>query len=287
MKKTIPFAVAALFCMNAYSFEWPNANTEANSFSSEFGQHRGGVIDSSLVYKEPSEVFTTDEGDAIIVISEHGNEFGWFESTLGSSVIISHTDGLSTVYANLDEKTIAPKVGEKFFIDGKELLASSGDSAWQAENNGLEFKVYDVTNHAAVNPRLLMPRMQKELPLEMGAITFYDNNNVAHNVTAEKRLPSGVYSIYRTRQANLVPYKTIVSVNGTSKETIVFDTLKENSGKLGINGNGHYSAGELYPDNERQLLAKIHLAKGQNTITLTLMNFQETPVSTTYRLDIY
>ncbi len=279
------FILFSGFCMQA--FEWPQAETTADSIHSEFGQLRGGVLSSSIIYKDIAQIHASDEGTITAVITNHDDDFGWFESSLGTTVIISHGDGLSTVYSNLDDDYLNSNLTENLNIKAREDIGKSGYTAWQEKSNGLEFKVYDRKNLSAVNPKLLMPRIAREVPLETGGLTLVDKNGTAHNVAQEKRLAAGTYLIYKTRQTNAVPFKTIVAVNGESVETIVYDTLKVNEGFLGVNGNNHYAINEVYPDNDKFLLAKAQLSKGQNTLTVTLVNIQENAVSVTYKLDIY
>lgn len=275
------------FSMQVQAFEWPQAETTADSLHSEFGQLRGGVLSSSIIYKDIAQIHSSEEGTVTAVITNHDDDFGWFESSLGTSVIISHGDGLSTVYSNLNDEYLNTSLTENLDIKAKVEIGKSGYTAWQEENNGLEFKVYDRKNLSAVNPKLLMPRITREVPLETGTLTLVDKNGTAHSIAQERRLPAGTYMIYKSRQTNAVPFKTIVSINGESVETIVYDTLKVNEGFLGVNGNNHYAINEVYPDNDRLLLAKTQLSKGQNTLTVTLLNIQENAVSVTYKLDIY
>ncbi|MBQ0040249.1 MAG: M23 family metallopeptidase [Treponema sp.] len=288
MKKTIFFLSSALMALSsgAWAFDWPVAETTSDSISSDFGQLRGGIISTSVIYKTDAEVHSADAGSVIAVIDDHSDDYGWFESALGTAVIISHSDGLSSVYGNLNADSMEENLGDKEKVTATTKIATSGNTAWQEEANGLEFKVFDKKNIAAVNPKILMPRVAKEPHLEAGTISLCDKNGIFHNIGSEKRLASGTYLVYKTRQP-VSPYKTIVAVNGATEETIVFDTIKESNGQLCANGNSSYPTSTVYPNKERQLLAKIQLAKGQSTITVTLMNIQENTTMLNYKLDIY
>ena len=107
VKYTVAF-VSALCVSTAacFAFDWPQLETASDSFYSYFGQLRGGTIETSLIFKDSSDVKAADNGTIIATISEHNNDYGWFESTLGNAVIISHDNQLMTVYANLDSETI-------------------------------------------------------------------------------------------------------------------------------------------------------------------------------------
>lgn len=291
MNRTRAILTAALFScvLPATAFDWPVQDYSAEAVKSDFGQLRGATINSSIIYKSKTEVSSSDDGKIIAVISEHNDDFGWFESTLGTALIVGHEDGLYTAYGNLNGESIESKNSENEIakVSAKSVIAESGNSAWQEEQTGLEFKVYDIKNQSAVNPKLLMNRNTKEAALETGAIYLKDKNGTYHNIATEKRLAAGTYYIYRTRQEKAVPFKTIISINGTTEETIVYDTLKADNGVLGIRSSAHYAAGDIYPDKEKQLLAKVQFTKGQNTLTVTLMNIQENAVTVNYRLEIY
>jgi hypothetical protein len=288
MKKGI-FIFTAIFSAAAEisAFDWPQKETESDSFFSYFGQLRGGTISSSLIFRDNSDIKSADAGEVIAVISSHDDEFGWFESALGNSVIVSHKDGLSTVYSNLDDDSIPQAIYENQKIESGTFLGTSGNSGWQEGQSCLEFKVFDAKNNSAVNPRILMPKIGRELPLSSGTITLFDKNGLPHNLLNERRLPAGTYSVYRTRQEVAVPYKTLVAVNGATVENITYDILKENDGKIGVNGNTHYSVEEIYPDDSHQLVGVVELNKGANTISVTVVNILNSAASISYKLEIY
>lgn len=289
MKKTYIYTaiLALLATSGASAFDWPLQETNSDTIISDFGQLIGGNISTSVIYKDDAEVCSSDAGSVIAVIDDHSDDFGWFESSLGAAAIVSHSDGLATVYANLNSDSLQENLGEATKISNKGKIATSGNSAWQAESNGLEFKVFDRKNLAAVNPKILMPRIAKEPHLEAGTVYLLDKNGNYHNINTEKRLAPGTYFVYKLRQNKAVPYKTIVAVNGDSAETIVYDTITEKEGKLCLSGNASYSTKDMYPDNDKQLLAKILLTKGQSTLTITLVNIQENSTLLNYKLDIY
>ena len=288
MKKNI-FAAALAFISvsSAIAFDWPLSETTSETISSEFGQLRGGCISPSVIYKEDAEVHSADDGIVIAVIDDQSDAFGWFESSPGSAVIVSHSDGLSTVYGNLNSISMHESLDGKTQLKEHDKIATSGNSAWQEESNGLEFQVYDKKNLSYVNPKILMPRIAKEPHLEAGPVFLMDKNGNFRNINTDKRLPAGTYFIYKTQQGKHVPYKTIVTVNGETSETITYDIIKESYGKVGLTGNNIYSIKELYPQKDKQLLGKIQLTKGQSTLSITLINIQENSTLLNFKLDIY
>ncbi|MCR5219312.1 M23 family metallopeptidase [Treponema sp.] len=267
------------------SFDWPQKETAADSFYSYFGQLRGGTISTSLIFNDISDIKSVQKGKILLTMREHSNDFGRFESTLGNALLISHEDSLMGIYGNLDEDTLEKNLPDT--IESGTYLGKSGNSGWQDGLSCLEFQVLDIKNSSAVNPRIPMPRTGTELPLYATNITIQDEKGIYHNPLTEKRLPSGTYSIYKDRQKTAVPAKTTVSVNGAAVEHIQFETLNEINGKLCTSGDKSYSVEELYPDDKKELLARIPLTPGKNSIGITISNILKESKSYYFTLDIY
>ncbi len=278
-------AVLTIAAGAALAFDWPQDETSSDSFFSYFGQLRGGTIETSLIFKDNSTVKTAQDGIVAAVITEHTDDFGWFESTLGNAVIIAHDDNFSTVYGNLDGETLEDVIYSPDTISGGTALAVSGNSGWQEGQSCLEFQVLDTQNSAAINPRNLMPRMGAELPLEIGKVTLRGAKGL-YNLSTDRYISSGKYAVYHARQTVAVPYKTSIAINGATVENTTYDTLRETNGKLCVSGNEPYPVEEVYPDSEKQLLGNIQLNRGRNTITIALTDILGTTVSSSYTVDV-
>ncbi len=268
------------------AFDWPQEGTTIDSFFSYFGQLRGRRIESSLIFKDDAQVKAAGDGTVIAVIHEHNNSFGWFESTLGNAVIVAHKDKISTVYGNLEEESIPESLEQDKLVRTGDILGTSGNSGWQEGQSCLEFLVLDTKNKAAVNPRVLMPRISSDLPLVIGELTLDDRNGGTHHLLNERNLAAGTYSLYHTRQSTAVPYRTIVSVNGATVESISYDMLHEYNEQLCAEGNANYPAERLYPDDKRQLLSVLRLNHGHTTLSVTMLDILGKAQTITYNLDI-
>ena len=280
-------AISASFILAAgclCAFDWPQNETEADSFFSYFGQLRGGRIGSSLIFKDNSDIKSSDKGTLAIVITEHSSDLGWFESPLGNAVIVSHKNGLQTVYGNLDGDSLTESSDME--VSSGTYLGQSGNSGWQEGQSCLEFKVLDTKNKTAINPRLLMPRIGKELPFVIGELSLDDKSGKTHYLVNEKNFTAGTYLLYRTRQDVAIPYKTNVSINGATVENISYDKLEAHNGRLCAVGNDHYDVNKIYPDSKRQLIAVLRLTKGHGTLSVTLSDLLGTTRTVTYNLEI-
>ena len=164
MKKTI-LALSFLFAAaNAFSFDWPQTNVTKNSFNSYFGQNRGGILSTSIIFSEPEEVKAAEDGYVIAVLTDNSDDSDFFPSTLGTAVILSHNDDLLSVYANLDAQTLTLKNAKERTIDGGAIIASSGNSGYQNNHGNLEFQIIDAKNKSAINPKVLMPSYRSDRP---------------------------------------------------------------------------------------------------------------------------
>lgn len=285
IKKVAAVALSTIFIAGSLSaFDWPQNETEANSFFSYFGQLRGGQIGSSLVFNDTSAIKAADAGTVSIILSDHNNETGWFESPLGNAVILTHENGLQTVYGNLEQEGLI--TGSNQDIPTGTVIGQSGNSGWQEGVSCMEFKVIDTKNKTTVNPRLLMPRIGKELELIIGDLSFEDKEGKIHHLVNERNFTAGTYLLYHTRQNVAMPYKTNVSINGTTIENILYDKLESHNGTLCAVGNSNYDVTKIYPDSKRHLLAVVRLTKGHSTLSVTLSDILGATRSITYNIDV-
>ena len=118
MKKTIfVFLSLIIFFNPLFSFEWPQDNISKDSYNSYFGQNIGGKINTSLTFSEPSEIKAAEDGYIIAIFTDEEDQSSFFPSTLGTAVILSHSDNLLSVYGNIDEKTLTINDKDEKIID--------------------------------------------------------------------------------------------------------------------------------------------------------------------------
>ncbi len=283
MKKTIiPLLIATQF-FKVFSFDWPQNEIMSDSFFSYFAQKRGGTISSSLVFSESETVKAADDGKIIVFITEH-DEGDIFDSPLGNAIIISHKEKLETVYANLDSQNFPALSDEKEVSKGTPLGFTS-NSGWQKGEACLEFQVIDTENENYVNPRILMPRIGKELPLTIKNVRAVNKKGETFYLDNQKKLASGVYLLYRDRQDVAMPYKTTITINGAASENLSYDVLSEKDGHLFIAGKRNYAVETVYPDDESQLLGEITLSKGKNTVTSIISDILGKKTQITYTIE--
>lgn len=270
----------------AGAFDWPQHEIMSDSFFSYFGQLRGGTTGSSLIFGEPAEIRAADSGHVLVIIEEHDGA-GWFDSTLGNAVVVSHDDNMVTVYGNLDADELSPGIGEATDVQSGTALGTSGNSGWQNGQSGLEFQVADTKNRAAINPRVLMPRIGKELALNVANLCAISKTGDVYDFAARRNLPSGTYLLYRERQGVSMPFRTTVFVNGTVVETTSYDLLRQSDGRLCVSGKNLYPVEKVYPSPRLHLLGEINLSRGHNTISAAVTDILGKEYAVTYNIDAY
>ena len=177
-KKSVATSFLFFLTFTAFSFNWPQEQiVESDAFYSYFAQLRGNTISNSLIFAETSEIKACEDGFLTVYITEHSDDSDFFPSTLGNAAVISHEDNLITVYANLDSESLTEEHFQVNEISSGGSLGYSGNSAWQQGRSALEFQVFDITKNISINPRLLMPRIGKELPLSISEVKLQNAKN--------------------------------------------------------------------------------------------------------------
>lgn len=275
MKKINSVLSLLLFITSSVcAFDWPQEKIiESDEFYSYFGQLRGGTISNSLIFTDTSTVKACDDGYLTLLIEDYDDISNYFPSTLGNAALISHSDNLMTIYGNLDSEGLAEDIFETTEIKQGTKLGESGNSAWQQGRSSLEFQVVDTSQNIAINPRHLMPRVGKELPLSLLEVKIQNTKTGRfYSLPENNQIPSGTYKVYKKRQNIATPYKTRVALNGTTADLISYEELRQTEGTLSVKGKKNYIKSQIYPNNEQILMGEVSITTGKNTLTLTAID---------------
>lgn len=272
MKKNLLFVfcffitTAKIFC-----FDWPLSSVDKDSFKSYFGQLRGNKISTSLVFNTPSEVKASDDGRILLIMTNSdSDETDFFPSTLGNSIIISHNDNLLSVYGNLEKNSIAFNDESETFVEKGSIIAKTGNSAWKTEQSTLEFQIIDTKNSSAINPKILMTRLESENNYRLSDISLVNKNGDEFSINTKKTYTSGIYKIYQKKNEIITPSQTSVLFNGIIVDVISYDTINQENKRIYVNGSKKkYVSEEIYPTQDRFLLGEIMLTPGKITLGIT------------------
>ena len=286
MKKHTALVTIIFFSYSIFAFDWPQEEITRNSYSSYFGQNTGNMLNTSLTFSEPSEIKTAEEGHILLIMTEETDDSMLFPTTLGTSVILSHEDNLLSVYGNIDPDTLSLKDQNETFVDAGATLGLSGNSGFQTKKGNLEFQIIDRKNKSAINPKVLMPRSDTELPLSLSGIMIQSKNNVYYDINSVKTYGSGLYRIYFRRNQIACPYKTTISINGVIVDQLSYDTISQENNKLCISGKKKYTSSDIYPDNELQLLGEAMFSPGRATVILSIQDILGNSRQLSYNIHI-
>jgi hypothetical protein len=270
-----------------YGFDWPQNEVMSDSFYSYFGQLRGSTINNSIVFGESSEVKAADKGRIIAILDEEGGDYGWFQSTLGNAVIVAHEDNIESVYANLDRNSRPKNISTLTTVETGTSFGTSTNSGWQQGKSCLEFQVIDIRNHTVINPRILMPRIGKELELNIRNVTAVNKKGISIPLGLQRSIPAGSYLLYRERQQTAMPYRTTVSINGAVVETITYDTLVQDHNRLCVVGRKKYPVELIYPDEKRQLLGDVVFPRGHISVSISVTDILGQQKTMTYTAEAF
>ena len=303
MKKIITLTAAffaMLFTVNAV--EWPVEDKAPDSIISYFGQNVGGNISKSIIFAKPKptqdkegniisvehEVKAVKEGKILIVMTELDDDSELFPSALGTSVILAHDDDLISVYSNLESQSVNLNTQNKTTLAEGEVIGNTGNTGWQAVPSSLEFQIIDNQNSAAINPKILLPRTEKEADYSLSGIMLQNKSGTFYDLRESKIFPAGTYKVYHTRNKTAMPYKLTCTINGVIEDEIFFDTITYQNGKLYLSGKEkRYNSEVLYADENLLLTGELTLTPGKSTLGITAETFLGKQKQLNYILSIY
>lgn len=303
MKKIITLTTAffaMLFTVNAV--EWPVEDKAPDAIISYFGQNVGGNISKSIIFAKPKptqdkegniisvehEVKAVKEGKILIVMTELDDDSELFPSALGTSVILAHDDDLISVYSNLESQSVNLNTQNKTTLAEGEVIGNTGNTGWQAVPSSLEFQIIDNQNSAAINPKILLPRTEKETDYSLSGIMLQNKSGTFYDLRESKIFPAGTYKVYHTRNKTAMPYKLTCTINGVIEDEIFFDTITYQNGKLYLSGKEkRYNSEVLYADENLLLTGELTLTPGKSTLGITAETFLGKQKQLNYILSIY
>lgn len=288
MKKTylLPFVIITTLSI-AWAFDWPSLSLSEDKISMYFGQSREGTINHSLIFKNIEEVFSTDKGRITCLLEDHDEDGEWFTSPLGNAAIIMYEDNLMGVYGNLTKETIDDKLRNITYLENHAPIGKTGNSAWTKDDGVLEFQIIDTEGKTCINPLILMPRMPHDKRLTLSDIILIDRHGKSFDLSVQKNIPAGYYSIYRKRQELPTPYTTTVVVNGLIQESIAYNTIFQDGSRITVKGNSNYSGDDIYGIPNHQMTGKMLLPHGKNTLVITATDLLGNETLLLYNLTAY
>ncbi len=286
-KNKIALCVSVVFAFTIFmglsflsAFEWPQSPVRANALFSEM---RGDGFNTGMIFSTPGEVFAAEAGSIVMLLENDSSNMGWFESPLGNSVIVSHKNDMISVYSNL----VNVKVGStNRDIALGDVIGVSGDSAWREGSDGAGFQVIDTKMKTLINPIVLMSQAPTSNRVNITGVVAVDRKGERFPMYNGATLKSGAYVLYMERAEVGMIHSSSVSLNGEVKESVNYDTLKQEQLSLTVTGSKSYTFDEIYPQEDTMRLAEVPLSRGTNTIEILLNNVGGTESFSRFRISV-
>ena len=174
------------------------------------------------------------------------------------------------------------------FIEKGSTLGITGNTAYQTDQNNLEFQIIDTKNSTAINPKILMSRMESELKYYLSDISLVNRNGQIFSLSTNRTFSSGLYKIYQKRNAVVMPAKTSVLFNGVVVDELSYNTVAQENGKICINGSKKkYTSDDIYPRDDLFLLGETMLTPGKITLGLMVTDSMGQTSTLNYNITIY
>lgn len=248
------------------SLEWPVEEFYPVSF---FGQRSKGIIERGITFEKAEIIRAAGNGKILVTLVKNANMSG-FPSTLGNCIILSHTDGLITIYGNLES---LDRVSEQVQIESQSLLGKTGTSSWGKPNYFI-FQVVDTVKKNVLNPLLLMPSIKDQKSPSIRNVVMTSASSQMYVLNDIKSVKQGTYRLYaditdvvEKLPIELSPFRISVLVNGREFLTLPFELLTQNNGKLFL-ASSDYCWETLYADDKRTYLGELALARGKAEINI-------------------
>ncbi len=274
--------VFVLFVSGSFliAFEWPQSPVRASALFSDI---RGDTFNNGIVFANPGEVVAAEEGTVIMMFTSDQSNMGWFESPLGNAVVVAHRNDMMSVYSNLVNIKVTDTKRNLAIGD---VIGISGESAWNDEDEGAGFQIMDTKMQRLINPVVLMQGSLQSQRVSVVGVNAINRSSESFPLYNGAIFTAGAYTLYMDRPENGMIHSASVALNGEVKETINYDTLEQVGNTLAVYGNKSYDYAEIYPDNNVMRLSEILLARGNNTIEVTLTNVGGTETFVRYRISV-
>lgn len=261
-------AVTSLF-----AFSWPLEDVDSSNIQSYFGQRRGNSISTSFIFSDPAVVNAIGDGRLLLYTTDSNDEAFLFPSTLGTSVMIQHSEDLVSVYGNLERTSLKSNLDLKTNFTEKEEIGTTGNSGFQTKRSTLELQIFDSLKSTSINPKIFMPRTQNEVPYVLSSIVLKNKSGELFDINTEPSFKSGTYKIYQRRNSIATPYKSTTTINGVEIDQLSYDKIDEENNRIYISGKKKYLSTDIYPDQNLFLLGEVILTQGKTTLGIQVEDY--------------
>ena len=272
----------ALFAASTLSFDWPQQLSGEDDFSQLFGRERHGALSSGIVFAQENNVYAGETSTLLMVMGESEN-ISSFDSTLGNTVITMNYDNIMNVYGNLSSISLQPAMST---VKEGQSIGMGGKSGWKDGHSGSEFQIMDVQSRVALNPFEILPKYETDVKVSLRSLVLVSSNDKVYDFFSGQNVPPGKYMLYGNIAPRLPITKTEISVNGSKVETLKFDRLIDEDGRLAVSGSANRTFETMIYDG-KQFLGELTLSRGRSAIRISINDISGTKTGFNYTIEVH
>ncbi len=264
---------AVSLCASAQAFDWPLSRSRIES---TFGSPLEGYFLPGIVLSSPTaSVSAIGKGEKKFYQAD-GMRSSSMPTALGTMVAMIHTEGMESIYANLER--LSDNLAERE-IPAKSMVGTVGQSGWAAAS-GLFLGIFDTKTAHWVNPLLILPARSGGVAPAILSVALINAGveTILGNTTGIPQgsytVSSGIHNLSGSQELfeQSAPYEIQLTVDGKDVARKVFDLLWWKDGRRKLFATGTLSRAEVLDKNGRYRLADVFLPRGKTTIGIIVMD---------------
>lgn len=255
------------------ALDWP---VQKRIIIGTFAQDRGNrFLDGLDIGGGQQDVCAILPGELVFRYEEN-EDYTSMPRGLGSFIVLQHDGKIETIAGTLKKGSLGP-VKTKY--SAGDVLGASGDTGY-SDGTHLHFSLYDEETASFLNPLSLLPQVASAQPpvIKRVLLSIADTTVALENGA---QVPHGRAEVlaetYDVREDvkflwPLGLYGVRMSLDGKEVSKIVFDSLSEADGRLGI-GSGKLSFGGVYTNEGLLRCGAVELRAGTSRLILSVRDF--------------
>jgi hypothetical protein len=266
-----------------YAYQWPIAG---GFLTASFGENNADSFLKGIRISGHGNIVSPFLDGEIIYYSDEDDELS---SVLGNTKVLHHENGFRSIYGQLNKSYTEPV---EYYVTENDQIGIVGNSGRTYEKS-LFLMIYDTIMNQYVNPQMILPPSGDLTPPVITHV-FAVYNDLKTELQSKNMLPQGKIKILAeiidfggisNNSINTVPYSISMFYLGNEMNVIKYDTLKEEKGKLILQGGRPVSFENLYSDN-LFCLGEISLSPGIAFLEISTSDYYGNSRNKTYQLTI-
>ena len=250
---------------SAAAFQWPS---DPESLSHAFCGTDENRIYKGLQFVSPEDIKPFDRGSVIFRYTpDPFSSFSGGDSTL---LVLEHENGFQSVYEGLKEEDV-DQIPEKVY-DRFSFLTGNAPEEYR-------FAIRDARLKRLVNPLLLLPGLEDNMPPELESMDLIDGDGNQFRISRGVEIPAGVYKVYlgisdrigTATSLQIMPYRVSLYNLGSLQAERELDTLIQAGNSLALQDGT--VLGRIFSRDGQFYLGEMTLNSGVASLEIVMEDF--------------